>query len=108
MELQEQGHLQEAIAEYDEALRLNPQDAVAYANRGLTYLNLGDYQRAIANLDEALRLDPQNVLAYANRALSYTLLGNDVDAERDAKRAIQLGIDRVALESEIEEAKKQR
>ena len=28
-----QGRLQEAIAEYDEAIRLDPQDALAYANR---------------------------------------------------------------------------
>ena len=33
-QLREQGRLQEAVAEYDEAIRLDPQDAQAYNNRG--------------------------------------------------------------------------
>ena len=35
VELQEQGSLEEAISEYDEAIRLDPQLADAYNNRGL-------------------------------------------------------------------------
>ena len=52
---------------------LDPQLALAYSNRGLTYVFLGDYQRAIQDLDEAIRLDPELALAYANRAINYTI-----------------------------------
>ena len=39
-ELQERGQLETAIAEYDQAIRLDPENALAYNNRGLTYNNL--------------------------------------------------------------------
>ena len=34
--------------------------AVAYYNRGGTYLRMGQYQRGIEDLDEAIRLHPQD------------------------------------------------
>ena len=36
--LYEQGHLEEAIAEFDEAIHLDPQFALTYTNRGAVYL----------------------------------------------------------------------
>ena len=36
-----QGDYQKAIEQYDEAIRLDPQDALAYYNRGVAYDNLG-------------------------------------------------------------------
>ena len=62
----------------------------------------------IQDYDEAIRLNPEFALAYANRALYHTLLGNDAEAQQDAERSIELGVDRALLESAIEEAKKQR
>ncbi len=35
------GHLAEAIEDYDEAIRLDPQFASAYVNRGIAYRRLG-------------------------------------------------------------------
>ena len=70
-ELAEQGRFEEAIGEYDEAIRLDPQDADAYNNRGVSYENLGQFQRAIQDHDEAIRLDPQPALAYSNRGTVY-------------------------------------
>ena len=32
-----QGDYQEAIEQYDEAIRLDPLDAIAYSNRGVSY-----------------------------------------------------------------------
>jgi len=61
-QLSNDGRWQEAIAEYDEAIRLNPQYAEAYNDRGIAYCNLGEHQRAIEDLNEAIRLDPQLAL----------------------------------------------
>ena len=69
--------MEEAIIEFDEAIRLDPKLALAYNNRGASYYDLGQYQRAIEDFDEAIRLDPKFVLAYANRGFIYTLLGMD-------------------------------
>jgi hypothetical protein len=43
-----------------------------------------------------------------NRAIAYTLLSKDKEAQQDVDRAVELGFDRGALESAIEESKKRR
>src|SRR6478609_5042777 len=54
------GDTDRAIADYTEAIRLDPKFAVAYANRGLAHSDKGDTRRAIADYNEAIRLDPKN------------------------------------------------
>ena len=46
------------MQDYDEAIRLDPQDAVAYYNRGVAYKNLGQTERANQDFAQAIRLDP--------------------------------------------------
>jgi tetratricopeptide (TPR) repeat protein len=48
-----------AIADYDEAIRVNPKFAFAFNNRGTAYKNKGDPDSAIADYNEAIRLDPK-------------------------------------------------
>ena len=69
------GKYQRAIQDYDEAIRLDPQDAFVYINRGIAYHDLGQYQRAIQDFDEAIRLDPESDLAYLSRGIAYYDLG---------------------------------
>ena len=104
-EFREQGNLQEAIVEYDQAIRLDPQLALAYYNRGVAYHYLGQPKQAIEDYAEALRLDPQHASAYANRAQANTLLEMDTKAQQDVDRAVELGFDRSLLENAIEVAK---
>ncbi len=53
------GEHDRAIADYDQAIRLNPQNVIAYSTRGLAYNNKGDYDRAIVDFDQAVRLAPE-------------------------------------------------
>src|SRR5262245_28372185 len=46
------GDLAAAIADYDEAVRLNPDYARAYSNRGNAFYERGEHDRAIADLDQ--------------------------------------------------------
>ena len=39
-------HYEKAIAEYSQAIKLDPNDASAYRRRGITYGNLGQYEKA--------------------------------------------------------------
>ena len=64
----EMDKLGSAIDDYDEAIRLDPQFASAYYNRGLAYQRLGQSERAIKDFNEAIRLNPQYAAAYNNRA----------------------------------------
>ena len=45
----DKGEYDRAIQDYDEALRLDPSQAVAYNNRGNAYIDKGDFDRAIAD-----------------------------------------------------------
>ena len=55
-----------AIDDYDEAIRLDPQFASAYYNRGLAYYRLGPFhaERYIQDYNEAVRLDPKYAGSY--------------------------------------------
>ena len=84
------GDYQGAIEDFTQALRLNPQDAIAFNNRGLAYANQGDYQPAIADYNQALRLNPQDAEAYYNRGLAYRKLGDTQQAITDLRKAADL------------------
>ena len=64
---QEKGKYEEAIEHYDEAIRINPQHAVVYNNRGAAKGVLGKHKEAIVDYDEAIRISPQDAKAYYNR-----------------------------------------
>ena len=52
------GDLDRAIADYDEAIRLDPKCAVYHLNRGDTYRLKGEYDKALADYEETLALLP--------------------------------------------------
>ena len=58
-----------AILEFDEALKLSPQDTASLGNRGFALKELGQYDRAIADFTEFLRLSPRSDRAYVERGL---------------------------------------
>lgn len=85
-----QGRIQEGIAEFDGAIRLDPQYARAYYNRGIAYGDLGEFERTITNLGEAIRLDPQYASAYYTRGTAYGILGQLRKAKADRDKACKL------------------
>ncbi|MDR1220218.1 MAG: tetratricopeptide repeat protein [Treponema sp.] len=58
-----------AIADYTEAIRLDPNYATAYYNRGLASYYKGDYARAHADWEKALQLNPNDTTARDNLEL---------------------------------------
>jgi tetratricopeptide (TPR) repeat protein/uncharacterized RDD family membrane protein YckC len=84
------GELDRAVADLDEAIRLNPRLARAYSNRGLAYDDKGDPERAITDYNEAIRLDPKLAIAYSNRASVYDDKGDYARAIADYNEAIRL------------------
>lgn len=77
-----------AIADYSEAIRLNPQYAGAYANRGNAWKNKGDYDRMIADYDEAIRIEPENVRRL--NIIAWRLATDSNDKARNGARAVEL------------------
>jgi tetratricopeptide (TPR) repeat protein len=70
-----------AIADYNQAIRLDPNYALAYNNRGNVWNEKKEYDRAIADCNQAIRLDPNYTFAYGNR-------GNAWNGKQEYDRAI--------------------
>ena len=68
------GRSGDAIAQYEEALRLNPAYAEAYNNLGYALAAVGRVQEAIAPYEQALRLKPDYADAHNNLAIALTNL----------------------------------
>jgi tetratricopeptide (TPR) repeat protein/predicted small secreted protein len=62
---------EQAIADFTEAIRLDPGNAVAYRERGAVYALRGDTDKGIADHNQAIRLNPQYAFAYYNRGVAY-------------------------------------
>jgi len=92
----EQGYktkdVDEQIHCYTEAIRLNPDYAHAYNNRGLARYAKGDLDAALKDYTEAIRLNPDYAMAYLNRGTAYAK--GDLDlALKDYTEAIRLSPD---------------
>jgi tetratricopeptide (TPR) repeat protein len=82
----------EAIADFDSAMAIEPRQADAMVNRGITMLAAGeDVDRSLGFIDEGLRRGPQRPwVAYYGRAVGNELAGRDAAAYHDYQRAQQL------------------
>ena len=56
-----------AIADFTQAIRLDPKFGKAYDARANAYSDKGDHDRAIADYNEAIRIDSANPRAFNNR-----------------------------------------
>ena len=79
-----------AIADFTQAIRLQPDAANAYYNRGNAKADLGQYLAAIADFDIVIRLKPDNARAYYNRGATKADLGQYLSAIADYNTAIHL------------------
>jgi tetratricopeptide (TPR) repeat protein len=80
-----------AIADYDQAIRLSPNNASAYSNRGFARGELGENQGALSDYDQAIRINPKVAYAYGQRGwLRYKKLEDLRGALIDMDQAIQL------------------
>ena len=79
-----------AVADGDEALRLDSRSATALGLRGLAYHHKGDQRRAVADLDAAIALNPKEPVFYMNRGVALASLGALDRAIADCDQAIRL------------------
>ena len=82
--------LEEKIRFYTEAIRLNPDYANAYYNRGTARYNKGDLDGAVQDFEQAIRLNPYNFLAFNNRGSARKAKGDPDGALADYQEAIRI------------------
>jgi formylglycine-generating enzyme required for sulfatase activity/tRNA A37 threonylcarbamoyladenosine biosynthesis protein TsaE len=74
----------------DKAIKINPNDKVAYNNRGVAYYNLKEYQKALNDFNKAIELDCNFKSAYLNRGSSCFNMKDYKKAIEDYDKAILL------------------
>ena len=84
------GQSHKAIEAYSHAIELNPDNAIAYYNRGTAYHSKGELDRAITDYNKAIELNPELAEAYNNRGNTCSDKGELDRAITDYNKAIEL------------------
>lgn len=82
------GDYQQALADYNQAIKLNPNLAEVYDQRGFVYYRLNDYSSAFADYSQALQINPSLASVYYHRGLTRFALGYSQTAIEDYTQAI--------------------
>ncbi|XP_069776527.1 sperm-associated antigen 1-like isoform X2 [Narcine bancroftii] len=90
----------EAIAKYNECLKLKSNECAIYTNRALCHLKLYQYKEAKDDCNTALRVEPMNIKALYRRALAYRGLKNYAASRDDLSKLVE-------LDSSVTEAQKE-
>ena len=83
------GKTEEALAEFDRALALDPYNVPALYGRGLIYQSDRQHEQAIADFTAANGLTPQRVEPLLARATSYLAIDKAKEAASDLDEAVQ-------------------
>ena len=81
---------EEAAANFESALKLDPSVASYFLNAGLAYNAAEKFERAAEVLTTCISLDPAKARAYHERATAYEGLGKTELAEADESKAEEL------------------
>jgi tetratricopeptide (TPR) repeat protein len=84
------GKFAQAIDVYNEAIRLEPQNAILYIDIARAQVFAGRYDEALVNASNALLLNPDNATAYAVRAWALTRKGSLDEADQVIQEALRL------------------
>lgn len=84
------GRYEDALADCNRALAVDPESPDAYLGRGYVRHIQNQETLAIEDINQAIKLDPKNPVAYNNRAWSYAVLGSWKTAIEDCNKALEI------------------
>jgi protein O-mannosyl-transferase len=88
--LEKKGQTDDAIRQYQEAIRLKPKNADAHYNLGNSLVKKGELDEAIRQFQEAIRLNPEYADAHNNLASALLMNGQVDGAIREFRESIRL------------------
>jgi len=60
-----------AIESYQQAIRINPEDAIAWCNLGIAYNYSNQPAKAIVSCQQAIRINPEDAIVWYNLGIAY-------------------------------------
>lgn len=88
-----QGRLEEALADWNRIVELEPEHATSYTERGVVLQLLQRYEEAVADFDHALSLAPESSTTIAQRGHTFHLQGLQEEALVELDRAVGISPD---------------
>jgi tetratricopeptide (TPR) repeat protein len=89
LELFSKGKLEQAVKEYEEAIRADPALAAAHNNLGSAHFAAARFEEAAASFRRACELDPAYGQAHFNLALAHLKLGREREAHEALTAALR-------------------
>jgi Flp pilus assembly protein TadD len=87
----ENGKFDQALKDFNEALKLKPNDAALIDYRGIAYRAKGQDDLALNDFNKAIQLDPKFARAYRDRAMVYFDRSEFDKSVADQEQAQSLG-----------------
>ncbi len=84
------GDLAAALADYTQALAMDPDNAAAFNDRGVLYKKVHDPAHALADFNKAIDLNWREIAPFINRGAIYIAMGDLDHALADYEQAISL------------------
>ena len=78
------------LADWDQFIKENPNEALAYTHRGSIYSNLKEWKLALADYNKSIQMDPNYSFNYLDRGLIFIELNEKKKAIEDLNIAAQL------------------
>ena len=85
-----EGKVDKAIDNFNIAVKLQSELAVAYNNRGNAFLLKGDLDKAIEDYSLSIKHAPKDAMSYSNRGVAYLRKGEVNKTIEDTNKAIEL------------------
>ena len=81
---------QDAISDFGEAIKINPEDPRIYEQRAAVEMKLNDMDKALADYSEAIKLKPNEVRYYLYRSYIYETKADIKNSMADTEKVLKI------------------
>lgn len=86
----EDGRLADAVAHFEDTVKISPEDYSGWSAWGFSLGRLGRYEEAVRALERAVKINPQDYAAWFNQGTALANLGRYEEALRAFERAVKI------------------